>query len=456
MSQTSSNPSPTAGKGKAFFDRADQVADTGNWDLAIEYYLEGIQREPENLLRGHQKLREVAMKRLAKGGKPTGFMDKMKRGQGKDPIANLVNAEYLWAKEPGSDANMEAILKAAMALGHKEVIKWVAGMLLESQRQATRKNKRILQTITTTYHDIEEYRLALQACEMAKEADPNNAQIQDILADLMAKDTIQRGKYDQEGDFTKGVKDYEAQRALIEKDSLQQSVSFREKQANDTREEYLQAPTVPGKIYAYIDALLLMQDEGCENEAVDILLKSYNDTNSYQYKLRVGDIRMKQMTRRFRKLRDAGDKAGAAQALRDQLEFELKEFAERAANIPTDMGIKYELGRRQLVAGKLDEAIGSLQQAKRDNRHALQATSLLGQAFEKKGWLKEAADTFEAALAGDVTEDREKELRYHLGTVYEKMNELPKAQDQYSRVAQLDFTFKDVRQRLEEIRKRTA
>ena len=44
------------GKGQAFFDRADQVAETGNWDFAIEMYLQGIEREPDNIERGHEFL----------------------------------------------------------------------------------------------------------------------------------------------------------------------------------------------------------------------------------------------------------------------------------------------------------------------------------------------------------------------------------------------------------------
>ena len=50
MSQEQSKPisnGDTAGKGKAFFDRGDQVAETGNWDFAIEMYLQGIGRDPD-------------------------------------------------------------------------------------------------------------------------------------------------------------------------------------------------------------------------------------------------------------------------------------------------------------------------------------------------------------------------------------------------------------------------
>ena len=93
MADAQGNAEP--GKGTAFFERADEVAEMGNWEFAIELYLEGIQREPDNLVRGHQKLREASLRRKLSGGKPAGMMEQLKRRPGKDPLANLINAEYL-------------------------------------------------------------------------------------------------------------------------------------------------------------------------------------------------------------------------------------------------------------------------------------------------------------------------------------------------------------------------
>ena len=118
MSQASQDADheSTEGKGKAFFDRADQVVETGNWDYAIEMYLEGIRRERDNIERGHQPLRKVAMNRTAQGGKGPGLGDRMKHGRARDPLDKFINAEYLLAKEPGSIAYMERFMGVARAL----------------------------------------------------------------------------------------------------------------------------------------------------------------------------------------------------------------------------------------------------------------------------------------------------------------------------------------------------
>ena len=355
----------TKGKGKAFFQRAEQVAETGNWDFAIEMYIEGIQREPDNVDRGHQPLREVALKRKATGGKGPGMMDLIKRRQGKDPVANLANAEYLLAKNPGSEQYMLQILRAARGLELPATIHWVANILLESQRlaegQGKKTSRRTLMEITKAFQAVEDFQRAVTSCEMALKQAPNDGELRETLRDLSAQYTIQKGRYEEgEGDFTKGVKDMEEQQKLMRQDALVKDEEFLLSEIKRTRQEYLEAPRIPGKINAVVEALLKIENESYENEAIDVLTKAHQDTGAYQFKMRIGDVKIRQMTRRYRQLRDQGDTAGANEQLQRQLNFELEEYAERAANYPTDLAIKFELGRRQFLTGQLDEMIDSL------------------------------------------------------------------------------------------------
>ncbi len=461
----SSTDTKGSGKGKAFFDRAAQVAETGNWDFAIELYLEGVQREPDSIEHGHQPLRDVALKRKMQGGKAPGMMDQFKRRSGKDPLKNLVNAEYLLAKEPGSIIYMEQVLKAARAMELPEVAGWVCDILLESQRQADKPSKRVLLMLAEAYDRIEQFASGAEACQIALKLTPDDGALQEAYKQLSTKDTIQRGKYDQEGSFAKGVKDMDKQIELAQGDMLTRSKSVLEHQLERARVEYVESPQVPGKINALVDALLRFADEPYENEAIDVLTKAHQDTGAYQFKMRIGDIRMRQMKRRFNKLLSEGDKSAAREQAKRQLAFELDEFTERSANYPTDLPLKFELGRRQLMAGKLDEAIASLQQAQRDPRRHVIAMSYLGQAFARKEWFSEACETYERALQGEMSEDLTKEIRYNLGDCLEKMGDRrqsdeerigdwEKAQDEFSEVAQIDFNYKDVRIRLEGVRKK--
>ena len=440
----------TKGKGKAFFDRADEVAETGNWDFAIEMYLEGIQREPGAIERGHQKLREVALRRKAQGGKGPGMMEGFKRGTSKDPVQNLLNAEYLLAKDPGNVQYMVRVLDAAQKIEDRDVILWIGDILLEAQRLAKRKNKRVLLQLTDAFDKAREYQKALAAAMLARETSPNDQAIEATIRELGVKDLEKKAKYGQEGtSFTEGVKDMEKQRELMESDSMTKSASFLEKQLVKARAGYEEKPNEPGKIHGLADALVRFEDEAYENEAIDILRKAHADTGSYQFKSRADDIKMRQMRRQYNQLHQTGDKQAMLEMAKKILAFELGTYAERAKNYPTDLGIKYELGLRQFKAGQLDDAIGSLQQAQRDPRRNLAAMNYLGQAFTKKKWYRQAADTYQKVLQADIPDDRAKEIRYNLAQVLEEMGEAQKALDEYSRVVQIDYNYKDARQRLD-------
>ncbi|HDY66090.1 MAG TPA: tetratricopeptide repeat protein [Phycisphaerae bacterium] len=454
MSEDEKNANASPCKGKAFFDRADEVADTGNWDFAIEMYVEGLRREPDNLQRGHKKLREVSLKRKVQGGKGPGTREQIKRRAGKDPLENLTNASYLLAKEPGQVKYMEQLLKAATELDLSEVIRWTGEILLETQKQAKKPNKRICLIITDALDNAGHYDLAILACNLAILTAPDDPELESRLGQLGAKYTIWKGKYGQEGDFSKSIKDIDEHKRWMQQDMLVKDDDYLKQQIAQAEEEYRQSPTVAGKINAFIDALLKFEDEAYENQAIDVLNKAHKDTSAYQFKMRVGEIRIRQMSRQFRKLREAGDNEGATNLAREQLEFETAEYAERAENYPTDLSIKYELGRRLFLSGKYDDAIGILQQAQRDPRHFVTAMNYLGQGFMKKNWWQEAIETFDKVLAKDLTERRAIDVRYNLALCYEQMNNLQMAQKQFSQVAQIDFNYKDARTRLEAVRKK--
>jgi tetratricopeptide (TPR) repeat protein len=419
-------------------------------------YLEGISREPENLDRGHKPLRKVSINRKAQGGKPAGMIDQIKRRPCKDPVRNLVNAEYLLSKDPGSVQNMMQVLQAARKCDLIGLVHWISLIILESQRQTKKPSKRILVDLVSAFESAKDFSMSVQACDMAISLDPNDGELRDRMRSLSALYTIDKGKFEEEGDFTKGVDDLEAQQKIQKKDALVQDEEYLLGQIRKCRQDYLENPHVAGKINNAVDALLKIENESYENEAIDILAKAHKDSSAYQFKMRIGDIRIRQMSRRFRQMRDSGDTAEATEQAKRQLAFELDEYKERCANYPTDLGLKFEMGRRQFLSGQYDEAIASLQTAQRDPRRGLRARSLIGQAFVKKGWLGMAVETFEKALELEATEEFTMELRYFLGDVLDNMGQLERAQEQFSTVAQLDYNYRDVRQRIENIRTRLS
>src|SRR4051794_17014253 len=115
-------------KAQAFFERGKSVADAGQFDYAITMYLQGLDKDPENV-DAHKALRDISMKRKVSGGKDLGMFDKMKlKKGGKDDKENLTNAEKLLCYDPGNVANMVGVALAAHKAGYYDTSTWAAGL----------------------------------------------------------------------------------------------------------------------------------------------------------------------------------------------------------------------------------------------------------------------------------------------------------------------------------------
>ncbi|MHC4708790.1 MAG: tetratricopeptide repeat protein, partial [Planctomycetota bacterium] len=134
--------------------------------------------------------------------------------------------------------------------------------------------------------------------------------------------------------------------------------------------------------------------------------------------------------------------------------IELLHYRACVENYPTDLQAKYEYGLRLMRNKQFDEAIPLFQEAQRDPRHKIAALDRIGLCFFKKGWYSDAVDVFDQAIESYRIKDDQtaKELRYNLARAYEEEGEKEKALEIYRKIAQLDFAFKDVRQRVDRLR----
>jgi tetratricopeptide (TPR) repeat protein len=71
-----------------------------------------------------------------------------------------------------------------------------------------------------------------------------------------------------------------------------------------------------------------------------------------------------------------------------------------------------------------------------------------------KGWFADAIDVLTQAIKSCKIKDDSlgKELQYNLARSYEEQGDTEKALEIYRKIAQLDFAYKDVRQRIDELR----
>jgi len=451
-----------------FFDYGDTAADSKNFDYALECYIGGLRHSPDNMER-HEHLHDIAKRRSVNGGKPMKV-----KPIGPSLVDKMLRAEKAWACDWNNvnamvemiEAAVEAELREGEEANLGEVAYWVAGLAIQyNANPNTKPNRKAYLRIVTAMEKIEAFDVALDAARRAlnlKDEDAMRARIKDLTAQNYTKISSQ-GKG--EG-FRANIKNAD------EQERIQQELDTTGTQADkfiaSMREQYEENPENLDKLQKLVDALLRQESNENELEAVKLLLHAHEQTGQYRYKVKAGDVKLRQFNRVLRQLNEKanqGDEAARAklhEGLKKRLIFELQEFTERAQNYPTDLKLKFELGKRQYQAGQIDDAIGNFQQATSEPKSRSAAHLFLGRCFMHKKWFDEAISTLMVGIDnhGDPDDALGKELRYDLMSIRlnaaqesRDLDMAKQAQALASELLQIDINYKDIREKMEAVRK---
>jgi tetratricopeptide (TPR) repeat protein len=449
-------------KATAFFEKAAKVARTNNFDYAIEMYLEGLRYAPDALKEGHLPLCELALHRQGKGGKKPSMMERVKHLRGKTPLEQMLNAEYLFARDPEHLPYAEAMLKAAVAGGYNNTANWIANLIFQTNNASANPSVHTYILLKDSYKTLGQFDKAIVACQRAARLRPEDGDLADEFKDLSAELAMARGKYDTEGDFRESIKDREDQEKLHAQAGVVKTEDYRHKAVEDARRKIGQNPDQPANIFEMAEALSDLGNDQSENDAIALLEKAYKDKSDFSFKQRAGLIRIKQLRRKIRLTKDAleadpndAQAKTALEQLSAQLNnTELEHYQLCMKNYPTDLGAKFNYALRLVRNERYNEAIPLFQEAQKDPRRKIASMSQTGYCFFMKGWLADAIDVFTKAIDSlEVKDDAVgKELRYNLARAYERQGGTQKALEIYRKIAQLDFAYKDVSQRVDKLR----
>jgi len=181
----------------------------------------------------------------------------------------------------------------------------------------------------------------------------------------------------------------------------------------------------------------------------------YNKAD-YFSKERLGDLQIKRWDWKIRQLMDAyregpteEKKKAIADAQRQKLEFCVEEWRRRVQQHPTDTKLRFELGRFLYQAGNIDDAITELQRSASDPRFTVQAHFTVGVAFRKKGLYDLAIKEFlKAREPLRLMNEQNKEITYELGRTFELTGDVEKARQEYQKILEVDYKYKDVARRI--------
>lgn len=449
-------------KAKAFFDRAKSVADAGQYEYAIEMYLQGLGIDPENT-DAHQALRDVSLRRKASGGKDLGFFDKMKlKKRLEGDKQNMLNAEKMLGYDPGNTDHMVSVLQSAHRAGFYDTVLWIGPILKKANADSRSPEFGKFQTLKDVYRDLKQWKLASEAAQSALVLRPDDMDLATEVKNLSAYHTMDEGKYGRAGSFRDSMRDADKQQRLIDADKDVRSSELMARMIAEAEAEWKAEPNEPGKLMRYVDTLVKSEQAEHENTAISLLEREYERTRQFRFRQYMGRIRIAQMTRTERSLRaavqaaptDAAAKQKYADFVRDRWREELKEYQLWSENYPTDMSIKFRVAERLFLLEQYSDAIPIFQQARNDPKYRHDAAIYLGRSFLEAGFLDEAVDTLRAVigeyqLLGDP---KSIDMHYWYGRALEKKNDNAAAIKAYSQVAQWDFNYRDVQARIKRLR----
>ncbi len=464
---------PEANKAKArkWFARAKELVDNRNYDYAIKCYIDGLTLWPEAVEDGHKPLRGCGAARQHTGGKKSGFGDSVKHSMNqKDPIKGMLNAEWLLAHDPMNISYIEGLFKNANKAHCDDTVMWIGQALGNAAEQEKKPSAKRFALLKEVYEELgdraqargelavaaEAYERGIAAMNVQERLDPKDTSIPSVRRDLSTKLTILKGQYQTAESFTESMVDRQEQADIHDAERMVQGSERLAELVAKAEREVEESDGTWSKVNALVELLCREDNEQHEAKAIGLLLDYYKRKDNYQYKQRADDVRMRQLARAYRQARSDGDQEVAREARIRQLKFELAVFKERVARYPTDNRIKYEYGQRLFQARKVDEAIPVLQAARSDAKHRTQCDLFLGRCFYEKGYHRQAVSTLARAL--DQIEvsssDDGKAVRYWLARSHEAAGEVDQALEHYGQLLEIDYNYRDVRDRMDGLQAR--
>lgn len=461
-------------RARQWFKKAAECRERRDYDYAIECFITGLGYWPEAVEEGHMPLRSLAVQRQQAGGKKPGLMDGLKKSMtGKDPRQAMLNAEHLLSMDPANGSYAEGVVRNAIKAGYLETARWAATLVYDSLRRDKKPNRSRFKAFRELMveaagkaeawcaNTLETWFLeqAVQSLEYLIARHPTDEDLKNEQRDLAGRLTISRGKYEQAEDFRDSLRDADKQKLLHDSDRVRQGDQSLDSLIAAARREWEAASTNVGKLNALVDVLLRDETKAREDEAVQILLETYEKTRNYSLKARADDIRLRQLARQARALVAKAQQSGSAEdkqqarlAVLEQRQAALEVYRERVANYPTDLRWKYHLGSTLFEAGEYDEAIPLLQAAVLDPRRRTHCQLLVGRAFLERGAPTQAVEVLREALSHeDMTEEVGKPLLYWLARAHEAAGQKDDAKAAYGKLLRQDYNYMDgdARRRLE-------
>jgi tetratricopeptide (TPR) repeat protein len=459
---SSESESPDLQKAKTFFQYGNDAAMKGNLDYAIAMYRQASKHVPDNLMY-RQALRGAQRRKFSNDPKKVGMLAGVKnqttlmkaksaRSKGKHHDA-LEHCEDAFANNPWDVGAAQVAVEAAEELGFGDVSQW----LLDSVQEVAAKGKDadFFRFAAGVYEANETWHKAIACWEQVKRFNPNDQDVSRKINALSAASTIKRAGLDDAMEArAKPAEEAESMQAKLDK----------LKQEQLTPEQRLIKEIIADATatHAYVELADIYRHHGDLEKAEKVLAKGLKANPEDQGLMQIyEDTQIGRLKRAIEaqkhRVQERPEDTAAAVKL-DELtrmldKYEIQAFRRRVKLHAEDAKAHYELGLILARTGANDEAIPEFQLAARLGTAPaikIQALLQMGLSFEANSAPKLAERNYKEALKLLDPEDKDNflALHYRLGRAAETLGNREAAEEHYTEVAAVEYTYLDVAERL--------
>ncbi|MDQ7012613.1 MAG: tetratricopeptide repeat protein [Planctomycetota bacterium] len=466
---TTPDPMPfSPEKAQRFFDHAKTVGETGNHQYAMQLWLSGLRQDPSSMY-GLESFLNAAVNFEGKPSK-----ELLKSIDGKTDADKYVQAVLSKGLKIGDGPLAVKAVQAAAKIGLSEQAHYLGEQALKLVGSKPKKDLYV--KLMEAFAQVQAFDLAVQAGDAAVRIDPTDASLATDVKNMSAKSTMSRGGFDktgEEGGFRSNIRDADKQRQLDESERISKTDETIDRLIVDAEAAFRDNPEDMPKLGTLTKRLLERGRPEDEQRAIRLMMKGFESTKQFRFRQDAGKIRLRQLKRTLNTYKERAEanpdneqyQKEYEQARAKYNDIEIGELKASVEAYPTDLVLKFQLGKKYFDKQDYDQAIALLQDAKGDARYRARALSLLGQSFAAMDWHDEAIATYRQALEDKATlsDDLQMELRYglliSLAAKAEADTDLASAEEAEklaSTIAIEQFGYRDIRERREVLKKLVA
>ena len=448
------------------FEHAQRCVDKGDHDYANKLFTECVVEDPANLVYLQSFLANLQKKYgdNKKGAKlarlklkgPRSHLTKS-AGKGDWPAALQAGCTAL-ALNPWDIPTLLAMAEAYDELGIDECqlyfLRWA--MDVDPKHVAVNRHAAL------TLQRMGQFDQAIACWHRVELAKPRDEEALQAISRLSVEKTIHEGGYDPEllrSDWSAEPK-AKASVARMSKDA--NDLAAEHDLTNSTERLQAALESDPTDVENYLPLADLLIHDGKLDEAEALLQRGLSASGGGHLGVRerLEDVQLRRVHCQLAIAEQRHAQEPTEETHQQVLNFrkqanqvELEIFATKADRDPGNARLKYELGLRLKRAGKMKEAITTLQAARGDSKRKTQVLLELGECFQKIEQYKLALAHYEQAI--EACEEPDGQARrlalYRAGVLATGLRELDRAERHLSELAGLDFGYRDVADRLDKI-----